>query len=483
MLKFIGSATLLTFAINEMLGEETDVRYFVNGRRNSNFMRIRVFGRDWSLFGPWGSIVGLIITAGTGKPHEAVRQTGSALITNAWDFITGETAVGERVRDTKEQVALRLMENFIPFSADELPSQGRKTLEGIASGDPGEVSSSLAAILGESLGVTSGELTPAEIARRTQQEAINRLGLKSSETGSSRLEDLQREDPQKIASQVNKEPDVVAAREKARTRALERGSEIAAYLDEQRKIRESTRERISALAESDGPIVADNGIAIRSGEGFRFALPGHMREQAILLRDAERDNAEAVKQLDAFDNQESQFRSAREEYVDQLFDDKLEDPNTFDYNFAERERRLQALRAKWGTVFDEVEQSFRENEHPMVVELRRDREFLKPYFQIKRNIVTSLGLTRVWEQYLELSNVERGRFLVENPGLEFAFNRAEQERVAFRENEANAEAEKLLFKWSYVTTLRNPIAAAERRITEGQNRGERALSRQTALAP
>ena len=49
LLKLVGYGTVLTFAINEMLGNETDVRPILNGRKNPNFIRIRAGGRDWSL--------------------------------------------------------------------------------------------------------------------------------------------------------------------------------------------------------------------------------------------------------------------------------------------------------------------------------------------------------------------------------------------------------------------------------------------------
>ena len=65
LVRLIGTGTALTFFANSMLGQETDGRPFVDGKVNSNFMRIRFGGRDWSVFGTWDSLARAIATVAT----------------------------------------------------------------------------------------------------------------------------------------------------------------------------------------------------------------------------------------------------------------------------------------------------------------------------------------------------------------------------------------------------------------------------------
>lgn len=63
LLKMIGTGVVLTVAANRLLGVETDWDLLKDGKPNPNFLRIRAFERDWSMFGTWGGLLRATIYA------------------------------------------------------------------------------------------------------------------------------------------------------------------------------------------------------------------------------------------------------------------------------------------------------------------------------------------------------------------------------------------------------------------------------------
>tara|TARA_R110000824_G_scaffold151850_1_gene322886 strand:- start:45 stop:3053 length:3009 start_codon:yes stop_codon:yes gene_type:complete len=170
----IWQGTAATIVINKLLGNDTDFRPMVNGHKNSNFMRIRVGGRDYSMFGTWDSLVGMGIMVAAGDAPDALRGMSSGAVTNAWDFLSGESAIGEdipRIFRPDEIAAdprafvLRLTENLLPFSADELLSLGGEGVEAAYEGNfsaPG-VAAGLGAAAAELTGIKSSRLSLGDL--------------------------------------------------------------------------------------------------------------------------------------------------------------------------------------------------------------------------------------------------------------------------------------------------------------------------------
>ena len=163
ILKMIAYGTALTVAVNEMLGEETDFRPTVNGRPNPNFMRIRAFDRDWSVFGTWNSLLRAMIMASQGD-IQVFRGLGSGIVANAWDMLSGETFIGEPVRPGwNKKFVERMLENFTPFAMEEAPSALRRIAMGAATRDPVSIAGGLATLGGELMGGTSSPTSGGDI--------------------------------------------------------------------------------------------------------------------------------------------------------------------------------------------------------------------------------------------------------------------------------------------------------------------------------
>lgn len=139
MIKFLAFAAAATEATNFLLEEETDRRPIVNGRRNSNFYRVRVFDRDVSFLGTWGGLFGAATSIATGHPFDVLRSLGSGTVQNAWNTIMisighedpfARNLTVERLLSRDQdidnnniavQLAAAWIENLVPFAMDELP--------------------------------------------------------------------------------------------------------------------------------------------------------------------------------------------------------------------------------------------------------------------------------------------------------------------------------------------------------------------------
>ena len=137
LLKMIAIGTGLTVAINELNGEDTDFRPIVNGKKNPNFMRVRAFGRDWSLFGTWDSLLRLFIAAGHGDVEAAVRSQASGITTGVFDLLIADADFVGRSTISIENKIRWAGRQFAPFSGE----QSAEGIGQIASGKPGDIAS------------------------------------------------------------------------------------------------------------------------------------------------------------------------------------------------------------------------------------------------------------------------------------------------------------------------------------------------------
>ena len=175
MLRMISQGTLLTAGINYALGNETDYRVVVKDKQgrwnyNSNFMRIRFKGRDYSIFGPYDSMLRMMVTLTAGPPQgqlpfDAFRGVAAGPVSLAWDLLSGETFEGEEPKsgwapndpewlpgDDNLKRAAFILESHIPFAADEIPQAGERVAEG-------DVGGAISLAAGEVWGVKSAPLS------------------------------------------------------------------------------------------------------------------------------------------------------------------------------------------------------------------------------------------------------------------------------------------------------------------------------------
>jgi hypothetical protein len=178
LLKMVVLGTTLTVAINAAQGEETDFRPIVGGRKNPNFLRVRAFGRDWSLFGTWDSLAGLLIAAGRGDVEGAIRAQSSGLVTATWDLMSGADFLGRSTRSA-ENVGRYVLRQLTPFSGEQVV----EAVSQVLSGKPQDVVSGSVAALGTLVGVKS---SPVSFTDHANEVAQAQYGMRWDELKSRR---------------------------------------------------------------------------------------------------------------------------------------------------------------------------------------------------------------------------------------------------------------------------------------------------------
>ena len=186
ILRMVGIGTAMTVALNEMQGRDTDFALMKNGHRNTNFMRVRFAGRDWSMFGTWDSLLGAFISVGSGKPQEAYRNLSSPVVSKAWDVATGSNAIGERTRDNAGQIIGTIADTFAPINASEYLTLGEQ-----ASG--GDIGPAALGVTGNFVGAKSSPTTPTE---RFQDYVALKEGKPFDQVSDIRVQFYKNQDPE-----------------------------------------------------------------------------------------------------------------------------------------------------------------------------------------------------------------------------------------------------------------------------------------------
>lgn len=230
LLKMIGLGVATTAAVNEFFGGPDDWADPIrnDGSLNPNFMKMRVGGRDWSLFGPWDSLLRVGMATAAGKPEDALLSMASGTISLGNDLLSGESFMGDRTRDTPAQLAKTLAESIVPFSSSDLFENART----IAGGDPvGGVVGQLA----QTFGVKQAIMTPSEKRDEVAQEEYNKAWFEL--TG------------QEKAAIEEKYPSIMEKVNENLEKRAERGEPSAKYQVESKAINEQRLTEEAALFE------------------------------------------------------------------------------------------------------------------------------------------------------------------------------------------------------------------------------------------
>ena len=197
-----GNATYLTFMINELLGEETDINPFVRNQAtkqwyfNPNFLRVHAGPIDVSLLGPWDGMLRLttlplLILANVGQEGwsslSALRSAVSAPGTGyGLDMAFGSDVIGRSTAPPKdsslgEQAAWFLdqfAEHLTPFAWSEFAfsQPGQQSIVSRVFGGFNELTSDPLKGIGTiaaGVGQTAGQLMGVKSAYETINEAKN----------------------------------------------------------------------------------------------------------------------------------------------------------------------------------------------------------------------------------------------------------------------------------------------------------------------
>lgn len=237
-------------------------------------------------------------------------------------------------------------------------------------------------------GLRTSAATPSERRRDMEQAVMKAMGLEGE------YADLPADMKSRVREDVHMAPFTEAVEERKRTL----GDPFQAYQDEREGIRTNYQNRILGAA-MDLPV----------GEDLRRQMDKLHQEQALELRLLQRRNEKLLADVEAGVAEfkegrislDPQFDEAFVLYLEQVNDPGLEDYFTGEYNFAERNKRIAGLEARFGgPVIDRVREHLHRNETPIETELREVREFLRPYWEIPQEVARTLGVELMYQDYL-----------------------------------------------------------------------------------
>lgn len=165
LLRLALGGAALTYGINELLNEETEM-----DPRDPNFMRVRILGRDVSLFGPWDSLVrGVVRTVKEKSPESFIRSKFAPVPSLAYDITRGggENPVGEPIGFTSIEGALNTAP--VPFGLRDITETAMETdLD-----DPTSLAAFGLAAGASLFGIKNTAMTPTERLNEIAQSVID----------------------------------------------------------------------------------------------------------------------------------------------------------------------------------------------------------------------------------------------------------------------------------------------------------------------
>lgn len=485
LLKTIGYSTMFTVGVNTVRGEETDFNPVKDGRPNPNFLRIRnVFGRDWSLLGTWDGLARAITTVGTGNPTQAIRSLGSGVLANVWDILAITSDISDPFARAEEleaiflddpdeatkaqQVALRLMENFVPFSGTEVAES--LTLD---NEDVGLVATGLS-IAGGILGVKSSPLSPSERLGNVRKDAMERMGLPGEYQDD--LDFIQK-------LQVNDDPKVKEAIEKRNKRSLEFGSEYRIYENKRQDIIKEADSKINTAAVDAGWSPEEGFPLAFRGKEFRERMSDILEDKHEDMDTLRRDerSEEGLSFLDNLDPSELPLDVARRDYARAVLNPGLYNDTTNEFNFDLRDRLISQVRAKHGdAAIDKVIKAMRRDDHKAIQQLREDQESMKIYFGLTKLEMERQGQLDTYDRWRKADVIDKADIELNNVSFNIALGIARANKISYRI--FNPDVEELLFRWGYVTSAQS--AELDTKIKQESNRRRQAeLEERQAVTP
>ena len=457
VLKMVGFAVVLTHAINYAQGRDTDMRPWVDGNPNNNFMRARMFGRDVSLLGPWDSIGKAIMLTAMGRPQDALRSLASPVVRQAWDLASGETTVGEQTRESgrglanlaSEETAYYMMKAVSPFSLQDLPEAGKQLAEG-------DIVEGAFAIGLEGIGLKSGPLGFID----QKEEARRRLFPDVAE------EDLNKAQRREILA----DPAVQKKLEEfdERRPPPDVREVIAMAFDNVDIIKAETEESLRANidASMDGPDLRNQ---ISKFKQKRFLETNGALKHPVVQEELEKKGA----------NQQVEDILAEMYWSADAPEDPVTGAPDFDKRDAEREAVLRMARDRgiqdsesYITGTGSGTYRGQRYEDPVVREMverfEADRESVREYLEAGKDVAESQGQLALYRDYL--ASNDREGFTENNPILVMTLDMIEGRKEQIRT--ADADLERILYKWGWIDSPKNLLLEIEVALLKKQQGGE-----------
>jgi len=463
-LRLISGGTMMTVMANEMLGNETDFNVLKKNKDgeweyNSNFMRIRFGGRDWSLFGTWDSMLRLMIVTGmTGNPIEGLRGLASGPVSLGWDLITGETFTGERPEgpdwvpddpewmpgDTNLKTAAYILESHLPFAFDEVPQVGEHMQEG-------DMGKAAALLSGEFFGGKSSPLSRGDLLYEISKEK------KEQEIKS----------PSATRNNPGWDPDNLS---KAEKRIIDEDPRMKKYMEGmEAKIPDELDKAFDDLDRSmnlEETNLENAIVAGTQGRNLVKAISEFKRNRSEVFNHFEENNAELLAELDTpIEEMNEADRWAHKYFNVDLDIDIASGYMDFEKYEAERNQILEDARRVDPVLADYItgkdENSFRgkrfesDRVREVIESYEADLEIMRRYFDLPMQVAKAYNLEDEYNEYLRSDNKNEYMRVGKHAKIIKALNNESNKyKEALRLQDWELEAK--LYKWGMVGKPINP---------------------------
>lgn len=409
----------------------------LNGKR---YLSYQING-DW--IGVGGQVRALTQVLSTAVADPSQLITNDRYNNPLIKFWTGRGAPGQEIAGSIIEAATRGKINALPFEeidgwVDLVKFTGTAHLpfavQGVIEGE--EIRTTAFGLQGFR---TSPE-TPFDKQRTSREEAMKTLNIE----GEYKTQDLD------VKANIN---DLVPQEVKDEVTKLQRQrqNKVQIYKDAIADIDEIFDARIETLA-AEGP-----GQVFRDGISF---INNGRAERKTQERSVSR-HEEALEIFEELEPSEALFDIVRDEYFAITHDPQLD--NLFgEYNFDLLESGLTGLRSKRGEeMVDRVQEFVYRNDHPLVKELRRDRERLRAYWNVTREVkafnlsefpAIAEEVNASWDTYLAIREPLKKKYYRDsNSEIATMEKRVRSRREGMLERDP--ELDILRIKWDYQTTF------------------------------
>jgi len=324
------------------------------------------------------------------------------------------------------------------------------------------------------IGLRTSPETKYEKQNRARETVMEELGVATTDN-SGKYKDISRISDKDA---VNADPRVVATGEEVTKLNRERKSVVQAFKDDMDKEMAKHDDLIAQSADQLGP-----------SKAFRDNLPDHMKAKAQDRINVENKHPDAMSVFDDLDPNEALEFKILKEFMDTMQGANLENPATGAYDFDRRQGIEDKFRQKYGdAVMDSIQEAIRADEHPLVKELREDRETLRTYWDANKMVKQFFpdGYGKKWDDYLALTDDRRKRDARKKSliirDMEKAVD-AIREGMVRRSKENDPfkdQLDVLLLKWGYASA---PKTVSGIRVPLPQVPGDPAILPQPAILP
>ena len=435
VVRLIGQGTLMTVGLNAMLGNETDFRPFLDEnfapsytpsfRKNNNFMRVRIGGRDFSLFGTYDSLLSVIM-----NPVSSTRSLASGPAQVFMDmFMFDENAIGEQNPEFGMNLDFGMwaLGTLAPFSFEDYAEAGSKAKSG-------NIPGTIASVGTGAFGLKSSPMTDNEKFKEVANNAIENDPSLSHLRG---RDYFSLDGPEQELVLLNTE--VNEAWEQRNITRDARNAGVVEY--KQTLITEHTRytDELNKLALTNSLSNAGKlkeGQKATFGRSLRTKIAKEQAEHYGRIEQARIDHPDASDYTYEDRPGSQPVDEGTAHYIRLIFDDELEDDDTLHFDYKERDRRLDILRngpireddpvlgvgegkvieglenGYGDEVIDLVEAGFRDDDPDIVKKLRADRDLLSDYFTLTEDYVIENNLESEWLEYLNTPPAERRVYML-----------------------------------------------------------------------